>query len=458
MSINQQKKQLVVELQQLEQLLAEDLLASAYKDSQDFNVVMINETTVAEFSSYYKRVLSVFRQVLDSNSCALLPFQYNFHNEYGAGNLQSDLGHLRSFVANGDFVNAEPFLLRLVYYLMQNDLWKIASSRPNKENYHKLINNAELITSKAKLNQVDTKKLLEQIEAEKENLTSFISNKNKELEQITSLLQAARNNSDEIQVLRTTSTDNNQAIIGLLNQQGSNLEESQKKLSAVNGEFQATVKHFDDLSSRFESEIQSSNAKNTDFEKLLFSVAEKSKTFEDRLVVLNEIIGKEGAVKLFQTFNDRKKELQKPVTRWTWLVFGTSVAALVVIAAIFTNLFGRVGGMPDITDWHFLVVNSIKSLPVMAVLAFAIRQYVRERNFQEEYAFRSAIALTVQAYGDIAGAKKEELVMQAVGNIYSFPSIMQERNDGIFHLKGRQINATLKEISETVKALKSEYK
>ena len=61
----------------------------------------------------------------------------------------------------------------------------------------------------------------------------------------------------------------------------------------------------------------------------------------------------------------------------------------------------------------------------MIVLFFTIKQYVRERTFQEEYAFRSAIALTVQAYGDIAGSKKEDLISKAVENIYNMPIMMK---------------------------------
>jgi hypothetical protein len=64
-----------------------------------------------------------------------------------------------------------------------------------------------------------------------------------------------------------------------------------------------------------------------------------------------------------------------------------------------------------------------------------------------------AIALTVQAYGDIAGTKKEDLISKAVENIYNMPTMMKERN-GIFNFKTRQLTETLKELNETIKNLK----
>jgi hypothetical protein len=171
-------------------------------------------------------------------------------------------------------------------------------------------------------------------------------------------------------------------------------------------------------------------------------------------LVLNELIGKEGAVKLFSTFNDRKTELEKPVKRWANIVFTTGAIALVLIGCVFTNFFGYVGDSPKEVDWHYLIINSLKSMPVMIVLFFTIKQYAKERSFQEEYAFRSAIALTIQAYGDIAGKNKEDLISKAVESIYAMPTIMKEKSS-IFTLRNTHLAETIKELNETLKNIKS---
>ena len=90
----------------------------------------------------------------------------------------------------------------------------------------------------------------------------------------------------------------------------------------------------------------------------------------------------------------------------------------------------------------------------MIVLFFTIKQYVRERTFQEEYAFRSAIALTVQAYGDISGSKKEDLILQAVSTIYSLPSMMKDKPTSFFGYRSKTLTDTMKEINETLKTIK----
>jgi ABC-type multidrug transport system fused ATPase/permease subunit len=267
------------------------------------------------------------------------------------------------------------------------------------------------------------------------------------------LLPTARTHSEEITRLLTSSTDTNQQISGLLNQQNSNLEtikERIKEEKEIFDEFSADLKQ---LKESYTEQISITTKHNATFEKQLETILDKSKTFDERIKVLNELIGKEGAVKLFNTFNDRKKELEEPVKNWAKVVFGTGIFALALIIGIFTNFFGLVGGYPTAIDWHYLLINSLKSVPVMIVLYFAIKQYVRERSYQEEYAFRSAIALTVQAYGDIAGSKKEDLISKAVENIYNMPTMMKERN-GLFSFKTRQLTETLKELNETIKNVK----
>ena len=73
---------------------------------------------------------------------------------------------------------------------------------------------------------------------------------------------------------------------------------------------------------------------------MLASVTDRSKTFDQRIFVLNELIGKEGGEKLFNTFNDRKNTLEKPVNRWANIVFFTGTVALILIVGMFTNFLG----------------------------------------------------------------------------------------------------------------------
>lgn len=456
--MNQEQKQRVLaQLDPFWKLDIDKRIAEVYKDYTDLSSIAVGYYTVNELSQYSKKVISQFGQVLETPFSNILPFQYQFQNDFGNGNLGDDLTNLNAYIEANNFAEAVNVLTRLVYYQVANGFWDKVLEKDDKKRFAHIVemeSKLNLVSEQLAKNIETNKAILESLKTEKENLELLVTTKKKELAEIEGLLPSARNNSDEINKLLNTSTATNESINGLLTQQETKLTDITKKFDEEKVSYTTFQSEIKELKELFNSEIKSSTKKNTDFDAILLSVTEKSKTFEDRIAVLNELIGKEGAEKLFNTFNDRRNALDKPVSRWANIVFGTGIIALALIVGIFTNFFGLVVGLPTNVDWHYLLINSIKSLPVMIVLLFTIKQYVRERTFQEEYAFRSAIALTVQAYGDIAGTKKEELIMKAITTIYSLPSMMKEKSNSFFGYRSKILTDTMKEMNETLKTLK----
>ena len=455
----EQKQKVLLQLDPFWKLDIDKRIAEVYKDYTDLSSIAVGYYTVAELSAYSKKMISQLGQVLESPLANILPFQYQFQNDFGNGNLGDDLASFNSNVEANSFEAAVNILTRLVYYQVANGFWDKVLEKDDKKRFAKvgeLESKLNLISEQLARNAETNKTLLETLSAEKANLEQLVATKKKELGEIEGLLPTARNNADEINRLLNTSTKTDESINSLLTQQKTNLDDITKKFDEEKTTYTTFQQEIKDLKELFNTEIKAGTKKNTDFDTMLASVTDRSKTFDQRILVLNELIGKEGAEKLFNTFNDRKNALEKPVNRWANIVFFTGTVALILIVGIFTNFFGWVGGFPTTAnlDWHYLLINSIKSLPVMIVLLFTIKQYVRERTFQEEYAFRSAIALTVQAYGDIAGQKKEELIMKAIATIYSLPSMMKEKSSSFFGYRSKILSDTLKEVSETIKTFK----
>jgi hypothetical protein len=446
--MNQEQKQKVIaHLEPFWQLKVEERIAEVYKDYQDLSSVYIGYYSVEEFNHFSKKMISQLGQIIGTSLSNILPFQYQFQNDFGSGNLETDLANLNQFITNKDFPTAVTYLYRLVYYQVQNGFWDKDSWKDDKgrsERLNALQHKLGLVTEQITQSVTTSGKLIEQLNVERENIQQLVNTKNKELEQIAALVPTARTNGEEITKLLNTSTATNESINSLVSQQRTNLDETTKKIEELR-----IVKE------QFDKEVSAGEKKNASFEKMLASVKEKSGTFDDRIAVLNELIGKEGAVKLFSTFNDRKNELATPVRNWAIASIVTGMVSLAVIIGIFTNFFGWLADPPKAGEigWEFLIINSLKSIPIMVVLFFTIRQYARERNFQEEYAFRSAIALTVQAYADISGTKKEELIFKAVSNIYQTPSTMKEKQ-GFSLFRNRVLTDTLKDLSEALKNFK----
>lgn len=458
--MNQEQKQRVLaQLDPFWKLDIDKRIAEVYKDYTDLSSIAVGYYTVSELSQYSKKAISQLGQVLETPFSNILPFQYQFQNDFGNGNLGDDLTNMNALIEANNFADAVNILTRLVYYQVANGFWDKVLEKDDKKRFAQVVEMESKLTliSEQLTKSIETNKsLLESLKTEKENLETLVSTKKKELGEIEGLLPTARNNSEELNRLLNTSTANNESINSLLTQQNTNLDTITKKIEEEKTVYTAFQKDIKELKELFNTEIENGGKKNIEFDKMLASVLEQSKTFDKQILVLNELIGKEGAVRLFNTFNDRKKDLDAPVKRWAWIVILTGVAALILIIGIFTNFFGLIPTMkmPDTIDWQFLVINSLKSTPIMIVLFFTIKQYVRERTFQEEYAFRSAIALTVQAYGDISGSKKEELILQAVSTIYSLPSMMKDKPNSFFGYSSKILTDTIKELNETVKTLK----
>lgn len=453
---SEHKISILPQLDEFWELDIDKRIAEVYKDYQDLTTIYIGYYSVIDFTEFSKKAIGQLGQILQSRLFSILPFQYQFQNDFGAGNLRDDLANFIAFCSSNDFNSAVGHLYRIVYYQVQNGLWdkdQPIDKKKKTEIVDELESKLQLIAEKLKINADLNQQLIAELQAEKTSITQLVATKNTELSEISNLLPAARTHSDEITRLLTVSTDSNQQITGLLNQQNSNLETVKIKLEEEKTVYDIFQKDLNDLKDSYQKEIIISTKKNTEFDKLLTSVQDKSSTFEDRLLVLNEYIGKEGAKKLFSTFKDRQIELEKPVKVWAVTVFITGAIALVLIVGVFTNFFGYVGGFPTSIDWHYLIINSLKSLPVMIVLFFTIKQYAKERSFQEEYAFRSAIALTIQAYGDIAGKNKEDLITKAVASIYALPTLMKEKSS-FFSFRSKHLIDSIKELNDTVKTIK----
>ncbi|MGF2683485.1 hypothetical protein ACQUFR_12025 [Acinetobacter johnsonii] len=92
-------------------------------------------------------------------------------------------------------------------------------------------------------------------------------------------------------------------------------------------------------------------------------------------------------------------------------------------------------------------------MPVLGILFFTISQYTKERNFQEEYAFKSAVALTVKSYAEQLKDEfnQDKLIMESVQTIYTPPS---PKNSKVLNNESSSLE-NLKQMIDQVKEIKS---
>ncbi|OCK41811.1 hypothetical protein BA195_13795 [Tenacibaculum soleae] len=429
-----QIKNIEAQLLEIEQLKIENLVAEVF-NNQDIENIKIGEFNVPEYVSTLKRLIKQFKIELNDNGF-FLPFQYNYQNEYGNGNLTNDFKQIIAQLKvknHANLNNTTGFINRLVYYQIANGFWDKSTRKLHKPNEIKIVelnDQLNLIAKQLEKYGTNFKELTSELNLKKEDLESFISQKQKELQQITNNLQTSNSNNNQIAQLLNSSTSTNEKINGILQQQNQNLENQIKKIEKQEVNFDNQAERFSNLESSLNEKIKDSKYQVAEFEEKLKFIEDKKAFFEERNNYLDELIGREVGASLFETFKQRKGELENPVNKWLWIVIAMAILTFGAILIIFTNAFGYLGEVPTEISTVRLITNSIKSLPFFLLLFYAIAQYNKERNFQEEYAFKSAVALTIKAYSDLITEEtlKDQLIVNSVSRIFKSPSTNKKSN------------------------------
>ena len=268
----EQKTNVVALLQPFWDLDIDKRLAETYKDHTDLSSVQVGYYNVSELSTYSKRMISQLGQVLETPYSSILPFQYQFQNDFGNGNLLDDLTNFNASIVTNDFITSVNILTRLVYYQVANGFWDKLLEKDETKKFKKIgemESKLNLFIEQIATNTASNKALLESLQVEKENLEQLVTIKKKELGEIEALLPTARNNSDEVSKLLNTSTATNESINSLLTQQNAKLEEINKKYDEEKASYTTFQQEIKELKELFNTEIKSSTKKNTDFDVLL---------------------------------------------------------------------------------------------------------------------------------------------------------------------------------------------
>ncbi len=450
--MNKNKIQEVKEtVSNLDKLDLNEIISSIFK-GQDSSSIVIGDFSVPEYVSTVKRLTEQLIDEIELNG-HFLPVKYNYQNEFGVGNLGDDITtlyhHLNS-KSNQGLYSAITVINRLVYYQIDNGFWGKSTRKIHKADEIKikeLANQLSYISKQLEVNSANYKELLSDLNDRKEDLQNFIGQKNRELQQVTNNLQTSNSNTNQITQLLTTSTSTNEKITSIQKQQEQNYQDILNKYEKLDEFIRGKEKVFETNENIQRDKITTIEKQIETFAKKLEFVESKTDFFKERNDYLDELIGREVGASLFETFKQRKGELETPVNKWLKLVVGMAALTFVAILVIFTNAFGYLGEVSTEISAIKLITNSIKTLPFFFLLFYSISQYNKERNFQEEYAFKSSVALTIKAYSDIITKEdlKDELIVNSVSGIYKSPTIDKAKKTK----EENTILETAKELLET---------
>lgn len=416
----QQKEQVLGLLDAFDAINFNDKVAESFKDSGDISQINIGDISLNDYVTLVNKVRHHFRQEFDGLNYVTLPFSYNFGSEIGSGNLQSDLSTMNTYIAGANYSNSLSYVYRLANYQRVNGFWELNTRRAFKKTERKLQEEYELLEMKKSIIEqriLELDDFVGKVRDAEVRVNKFLEESHSQIKTYEALLQNLVSQNDAINNMFNSST-------GVVEKINSQLALAENKNSSIDKIFDDSEKALDAIKlniSQYKEEYgeisKKLNALNSSFDEKLAFVAGKEEYFKERNDYLDALIGREVGASLFETFKQRKNELAPSVNFWKIAVPVLAISTVLWIFFLFHLSEGQT------MDYKLIIINSIKALPAIGLLLFGISQYSKERNFQEEYAFKSAVALTLKAYSEqlIGEENKDALILSSVSSIYKSP-------------------------------------
>lgn len=132
---------------------------------------------------------------------------------------------------------------------------------------------------------------------------------------------------------------------------------------------------------------------------------------------------------LSEAFTARKTVLVRGRVIWglvalalgVYCIHATIEAASAINAAL---IAARVGTQGQDLTWPTIIIRSVVLFPVYVLFGFSFSQYKKERDFEEEYAHKAAVATSLPNYGDLTRepSVRDAIVTGATNVIFSAPT------------------------------------
>jgi hypothetical protein len=445
-------------LNSIESILSFDFDKLIVDNNPSGNVddIKFGEYSVTEFKNNYLKVFSQLKSELESGLGLMLPNQENFQNEFSAVTLDAETINFFTYIQT--FANrnsAADILKRFIYYQIRQGFWNKSVVKNHDVDVDKLKQAQGNLALAEKVLSENTKKFKEleaNISRTIQEFEEIVKEKNIQSVEITTQLANAQQNNALIDRLLASSTINNTEIVGL-----SAIIKS--KLEGIAADIIVYKEDFDKI--KFSNkELDEELKKNLeDALKNIQASKEGNEFIENQREQIIKLIGMAADGSLGYKFNSRKEELQKGMNNfWRWAVPLSIAGALVWVCVVFTVLSAHVE-----SQWANLIINLIKTSPAWVLVGFIFSQYTKERNLQEEYAFKSAIAMTITSYSQMLSdndstaskSSKQEMLLKAIENLYLQPVLKIEKGDKPDLGNSKQLVDSLKSISEIVKSVKA---
>jgi len=378
----------------------------------------------------------------------VLPLEYSIPGIPG-NQINSDIQQMSAGIESKNRQHFWQHLKMAMAYLMHFGIWHADFQ------YKSMLTDEELAKQKQQIKLIDAKmnvlnekaETLIEIQAKRnDQIEKFLETKKAELIEIATNQVRANEELNNIINVKGKAQKAEGELIGLLSNQKSQLELIQKLLSSAQEDFKEKSTELNILKSDLQIDIKKA-------EKQIKSASDNNEFIESKREEIVRLTGMAADGTLGNKYEAREGKLAKNIPVWL-----SSMAFSVIGVAIWTTLvFTKFNtGLTD--PWINFLANALKCVPAYVVMGFTFRQYNKERALQEEYGYKSAIAMTISAYADVLakGASdkndpRQSMILNAIKEVHASPQIHKERSDNLFAFNTKPLREAVGELSETLR-------
>jgi hypothetical protein len=398
--------------------------------------VMFGDYNSLDFKKIYKSIINRFKALIQSNMVLMLPTSY-YPNGSG-NNIVPILRDLVSSISNKNNQGIFNCVRYIFEYCIQFGNWeRNITYKPSitQENIESLAEEIKLIQTKL---EQENNKLIALIQ-EYSNSKSDLDNKITEVTEFYDTIKAKAKDANEYDTsIRTflSSSETNKNTIETLKTNIANLE-------------QKITKNIEDYKKRFEDVV----AQNTRSLSLIREAEELQKETLSKKGEVENLIGAAADGSLGTHFRERKNQIQTNVFILIGLVAASLLFTLYWVSKVFNGF--------DInnSDWVHFVINVLRTSPAWFLVWWFISRYSKERKLQEEYAFKSAIAMTMREHSKLLKAtdsgevdkrdSQQIMLLKALDNIYSPPDTKQSKEGD--NINPKNVEGFISKLIELIK-------
>ena len=430
---------------------------------EDLEKHQYSDRAFTEFSSQLSRMVEQLGVEIDSNSYKHLPITFNSPTEFGNINLSQDLNDLLTAIkAHGNEATVVKILDKLIFYQITFGFWDRSSIHVHdpraidiKRRLNELIALEEKFKSQRESIDKDTasvKGLIDQLITGLTQISSNATAINTNKQESDTSLAAMKRNLEDSNTAKNQITELQAKITEALNKVSTDINENSTKFTEIVNQ---NNKLQDELMKTVEGALKDKkDIRNT------YEYINSQKEQIEKMVGL----ATDGAIGY--KFDERQKRIFKSLMFWKIAVPFSYVLSALWVVLVFTIFKAKFND-----EWLNLTINIIKTTPAWFLVAFCTNQFKKEREYEEEYAFKSAVAMTITSYTSLLSndeannMKTKDIVLSKVlDNLYASPlkkevvrkRLLSTRNKVVNDVssKSKELEEILRPVIELMKEIK----